>query len=445
MKKDTFLRSVLRIALPVALQAMLQSSFSMIDQIMVGQLGSDGVAAIEVASRPAFIYITMIGALAAIAGIMVSQYMGQKDYKAGDRSLSVGLVGAGALAALFMAICLIFARQVVGIYTDDAAIINIGTGYIGIIAWTYIPMGVSTVLAVMIRCMDMSIYPLYASLASALVNTALNYLLIFGKLGFPQMGVTGAAIASLTSQVLNLLLILLFFRMANRRIGKTFRFDLNLGKAGYLQYVAMLMPILINEFLWSLGQNVNTYLYGHLGTWPLAAMALTGPVQGLLFGALSGISQAAGILVGKRLGEREYEAAYQESKQLMLYGLVGSLALSALLAVLSWPYANIYNVEPEVKEIARWLLIALAVLAPVKVQNMVLGGGIIRSGGKTKYIMIIDTVGTWLVGVPLGFLTTFVFKLNIVWVYFILSQEELVRYIITVFMFRSRRWMETIE
>ena len=98
MKKDTFLRSVLRIALPVALQAMLQSSFSMIDQIMVGQLGSDGVAAIEVASRPAFIYITMIGALAAIAGIMVSQYMGQKDYKAGDRSLSVGLVGAGALA-----------------------------------------------------------------------------------------------------------------------------------------------------------------------------------------------------------------------------------------------------------------------------------------------------------------------------------------------------------
>ena len=407
MKKDTFLRSVLRIALPVALQAMLQSSFSMIDQIMVGQLGSDGVAAIEVASRPAFIYITMIGALAAIAGIMVSQYMGQKDYKAGDRSLSVGLVGAGALATLFMAVCLILARQVVGIYTEDAAIIDIGTGYIGIIAWTYIPMGVSTVLAVMIRCMDMSIYPLYASLASALVNTALNYLLIFGKLGFPQMGVTGAAIASLTSQVLNLLLILLFFRMANRRIGKTFRFDLNLGKAGYLQYVAMLMPILINEFLWSLGQNV--------------------------------------ILVGKRLGEREYEAAYQESKQLMLYGLVGSLALSALLAVLSWPYANIYNVEPEVKEIARWLLIALAVLAPVKVQNMVLGGGIIRSGGKTKYIMIIDTVGTWLVGVPLGFLTTFVFKLNIVWVYFILSQEELVRYIITVFMFRSRRWMETIE
>ena len=445
MNKNSFLRSVVSIALPVALQSMLQSSFSMIDQFMVGQLGSDGVAAIEVASRPAFIYVTMIGSLAAIAGIMVSQYMGQKDYKAVDRSLSVGLVGAGALAAIFMAICLGFTRQVVGIYTEDAAIIDIGAGYMSMVAWTYLPLGISSVLAVMIRCMDLSTYPLYASVASAVVNTGLNYLLIFGKFGFPRLGVIGAAIASVVSQVVNLLLILVFFRMANRKAGKKFQFSLDLGKAGYIQYAAMLLPVLINEFLWSLGQNVNTYLYGHLGTWPLAAMALTGPVQGMLFGALSGISQAAGILIGKRLGERAYDTAYRESKQLMLYGLVGSLALSGLLAVLCRPYVNIYNVEPEVRNIAQWLLIALAVLAPVKVQNMVLGGGIIRSGGRTKYIMIIDTIGTWLVGVPLGFLTTFVFHMNIVWVYFILSQEELVRYIITVFMFRSRRWMETID
>lgn len=445
MNRDSFLKSVVSIALPVALQSMLQSSFSMIDQFMVGQLGSDGVAAIEVASRPAFIYVTVIGALASIAGIMVAQYMGQKDYKAVDRSLSVGLVGAGALAAVFMAICLFFTRQVVGIYTEDAAIIDIGAGYMSMITWTYLPLGISSVLAVMIRCMDLSTYPLYASFASAVVNTGLNYLLIFGRFGFPRMGVTGAAIASVVSQVVNLLLILVFFRMANRKAGKKFRFSLDLGKAGYTQYAAMLLPILINEFLWSLGQNVNTYLYGHLGTWPLAAMALTGPVQGMLFGALSGISQAAGILIGKRLGERAYDTAYQESKRLMLYGLVGSLALSGLLVVLCRPYVNIYNVEPEVREIAQWLLIALAVLAPVKVQNMVLGGGIIRSGGRTKYIMMIDTIGTWLVGVPLGFLTTFVFRMNIVWVYFILSQEELVRYIITVFMFRSRRWMETID
>ena len=197
--------------------------------------------------------------------------------------------------------------------------------------------------------------------------------------------------------------------------------------------------------VWSVGQNVNTYIYGHIGTRGLAAMSLTGPIQGLLIGALSGISQAAGIIIGKRLGQKEYEAAYKESKLLCLYGLVSSLLLSVALIGFRNLYTEIYQVEDVVKETAAQLLLAFAVLAPIKVENMILGGGVIRSGGRTRYIMMIDMFGTWVVGVPLGLLTGLVLKLPIVWVYFILSQEELVRLLITIVMFRSRKWMETIE
>ena len=207
----------------------------------------------------------------------------------------------------------------------------------------------------------------------------------------------------------------------------------------------MLLPVVVNEFLWSVGQNVNTYIYGHIGTRGLAAMSLTGPIQGLLIGALSGISQAAGIIIGKRLGQKEYEAAYKESKLLCLYGLVSSLLLSVALIGFRNLYTEIYQVEDVVKETAAQLLLAFAVLAPIKVENMILGGGVIRSGGRTRYIMMIDMFGTWVVGVPLGLLTGLVLKLPIVWVYFILSQEELVRLLITIVMFRSRKWMETIE
>ena len=220
---------------------------------------------------------------------------------------------------------------------------------------------------------------------------------------------------------------------------------MQLGKEGYRQYFAMLLPVVVNEFLWSVGQNVNTYIYGHIGTRGLAAMSLTGPIQGLLIGALSGISQAAGIIIGKRLGQKEYEAAYKESKLLCLYGLVSSLLLSVALIGFRNLYTEIYQVEDVVKETAAQLLLAFAVLAPIKVENMILGGGVIRSGGRTRYIMMIDMFGTWVVGVPLGLLTGLVLKLPIVWVYFILSQEELVRLLITIVMFRSRKWMETIE
>jgi Na+-driven multidrug efflux pump len=182
-----------------------------------------------------------------------------------------------------------------------------------------------------------------------------------------------------------------------------------------------------------------------MGTSELAGMALTGPVQGLFIGALSGLAQAAGILIGKRLGKTEYDEAYEESKKLCIYGFIGSAVLSVLLILLGTLYTGLFNVEADVKKMGYQLLVAFAILAPIKVQNMILGGGIIRSGGRTKYIMIIDILGTWLVGVPLGLFAGLYLGLPIVWTYFILSQEEAVRFIITIFMFRSRKWMNTID
>ena len=445
-KRKNFLYAVIGIAVPVGLQSMLQSSFAMIDQLMVGQLGSTAVTAVEVAGRPAFIYSVVLGAVSAIAGIMISQYLGMKDEDMADRSLYVNLLAAIALAVLFTVLCLLLPGQIVDIYIkDDPAVLSVGTDYLVRIVWTYLPMGISSILAVMIRCMDRAVCPLYASITAAVVNTTLNYVLIFGHFGFPALGVTGAAVASVISQLVNLLLILIMFYRIRVRSRGGLHFSLTLGRDGYRQFLLMLLPILINEFLWSVGQNVNTFIYGHLEKGDLAAMSMTGPIQGLFIGALSGVSQAAGILIGKRLGAREYDQAYQESKKLLWYGLAGSLVLSFLLILLREPYVLLYKVEPEIRAVSSGLLMAFAVLAPVKVANMILGGGIIRSGGKTTYIMVIDMIGTWLVGAPLGLITAFLFHLPVVWVYFILSQEELVRLLMSLIIFRRRKWMTSFS
>lgn len=446
MSQKSFFSSVVNIAVPVGLQSMLQSSFSMVDQLMVGQLGSTAVAAIEVAGRPVFIYSVVTGAVAAIAGIMISQYLGMKDERMADRSLSVNLAAVMLLAAGFTALCLLFPGPIIRIFIqDDPAILSAGKDYLVRIAWTCLPMGISSVLAVMVRCMDRAVLPLCAGLTAAVVNTALNYVLIFGRFGAPVLEVTGAAVASVISQMVNLLLALAIFYWVRVRRQGGFRFSLSLGWDGYRQYAVMLLPVLVNEFLWSVGQNVNTFIYGHIGTGDLAAMSMTGPVQGLFIGALTGVSQAAGILTGKRLGAGEYDRAYEESKQLMWYGLAGSLALSALLILLRGPYVLLYRVEPEVQAAASRLLLAFAILAPVKVANMILGGGVVRSGGRTAYIMAIDLIGTWLVGAPLGLITAFVCRMPIEWVYFILSQEELVRLVLTCLVFRRKKWMMSFQ
>ena len=439
--KETFEKQVINIAIPVALQSMLQSSFSMIDQIMVGQLGEKSISAVEIAGKPGFIYSVVVGAVCTIAGIMISQYIGKKDRESEEKSICVNFLVMMLTGIAFFFISRMFPLQFIRLFTNDARVISEGSVYLGIIGWTFIPLGITNIIGAAIRCRGKSSWPLYVGFVSATLNTGLNYCLIFGNYGMPMLGVKGAAYASVISQVAGaVLIIVMFFRLYGR-----IRYSVSLGKEKYWQYLSMLIPIVINEFLWSVGQSINTFVYGHMSTDELAGMSLTGSLQGLTIGALSGIAQAAGILVGKRLGEGQYDQAYQESKKLCVYGFIGSILFSVTIMALKTPYVHLFNVSDDVRAIGLALLTAFAALMPIKVLNMILGGGIIRSGGRTKYIMMIDMLGTWLIGVPIALVTGLVFKLPIVWVYFMLSQEEVVRFIISIFMFRSRKWMNTIK
>ncbi|MGN0984452.1 MAG: MATE family efflux transporter, partial [Gemmiger sp.] len=175
-----------------------------------------------------------------------------------------------------------------------------------------------------------------------------------------------------------------------------------------------------------------------------AAMTLINPMVMILVGSLTGLASAAGVLIGKRLGEADYDAAYGESKRLMLYGLIGSVLLGLMVAGASGWYVRIYQVEPEVRRLTAQLLCVFALLAPVKMLNMILGNGILRSGGKTNYIMGINAIGAWCVGVPMGTLAAFVWGLPITWVYFLLSLEEVVRLLLELAVFRSRKWVQTL-
>ena len=182
-----------------------------------------------------------------------------------------------------------------------------------------------------------------------------------------------------------------------------------------------------------------------MGTDASAAMTLTAPVQGLVIGALCGLSQAAGVIVGKRLGSGDEDAAYAAGRRLLVYGAAGAALLSVLVVLLSGVYVEIYQVEDGVKRLTRQILTAYALVAPCKVLNMILGGGILRSGGRTADGMAIDLVGPWGFGVPAGLVTAFVFALPVPYVYFALSLEECLRFGISLAVFRRRRWMRRLS
>ena len=403
MRRDSFIQQVFKIALPVALQCMLQSSFSIVDQIMVGSLGSVSVAAVGIAGKLSTLYSVVIGAVVSVAGIILSQYLGANDNDEADRGFSLHTLLSIGIGVVFMAVCLAFPVRLMGLYSADGNTVAVAAKYLRIIAFGFLPYAVSMMTSVRMRCMEKASLPLVCSIISSLLNTVLNYLLIFGKLGFPAMGANGRG-----------------------------------------SYLAILFPVLVIEFMWSLSENVYASVYGHIGTPECAAMTLTYPVQGLTVGALSGIAQAAGILIGKELGKGEKHSAYQKSRRLLLYGLIGSFVIAALTVLAMGVYTDFYNVEEYVKSTARQILIAFVVVLPVKVLNMILGGGIVRSGGQTRTMMIIELLGTWGFGVPLALLGAYVWKLSIPLVYFILSMEECVRLLLTWIVFVRKNWMKKL-
>ena len=441
--RKEFEKELLQIAVPVTLQCLLQSSFSVVDQIMTGQLGSTSIAGIGLGGKFASIYSVVIAAVASVAGIMIAQYIGKKDDEEVGRSFYTNLAVSFIIVAVFTSFSMIMPQRILGLYTNDKATIQGGVEYLRIYALSFLPVAVTSILSAYLRCACAAKVPLYVGIFASVANTVLNYLLIFGKAGFPAMGVKGAAWASVMAQLSGCILTIIFFFFLYRKNAWKIPFEIRMDIAHMKQYLAILMPMLLCEFFWSLGENVYASIYGHVGTKAFAAMTLTNPLQALVMGALSGVSQAAGVMIGKRLGADDMVNAYQDAKRLMYTGLACSILLSVLVAALNKYYVLIFHVEDDVRQMTRYVLSAYAFVAPVKVQNMILGG-ILRSGGKTTLVMFIDMIGTWIFGVPLGLFTAFVFHLPIAAVYFVLSMEECVRLIISLVVFRKKKWMQTL-
>ncbi|MCF0131077.1 MAG: MATE family efflux transporter [Pseudobutyrivibrio sp.] len=439
-----FTKEVIGIAVPVALQSLLASSFSIVDQLMIGSLGADAIASIGICGNVWLIFNVVLGVVATVAGIMISQFIGAKEEKEVWSSLNVNLLITVIIAVLTTWVARKMPHAVISLYTKDDSVLALGADYLMITSLGIIMLGVSTILSTYLRCREHANIPLIVSFAGIILNTALNYCLIYGKAFMPQLGVKGAAIATVLSETLTLILTLSGFIYSLKKDKVRPVFTLILKKISKLEYLKMMAPILLSEVGWGISQAIYSATFGNMGVDDLAGYTITYPIQGMICGILSGFSAAAAIIVGKKLGAKEYDEAYRTSKEIMKLGMMGSVIFAVLLIILSDAYVSLYSCNTVIHSVARSMLMVFAIYTPVKVANMIVGGGILKSGGNTYFVMAIDMFGTWLVGVPLCLITAKVLSLDIVTVYAIFSVEELVRLILSIIVFRGKKWMKTL-
>lgn len=444
IKNKSYLSEVIKIGLPVTLQCIFQASYSFVDQLMVGTLGTDSIAGGGLGGKFSSLVTFTLSSVATVASILIAQYHGNKDNKGISRSFFSCVYLAIIVLALFAIPAIFMPKSILGIYTNEKDIIEVGAGYLSVIAISYIPMVITLMLSSLFRSLEKSKYPMYVSIIAVFSNVLFNYIFIFGKFGAPKYGLIGAAIGTLAARTIEAL-ILIIILLSQKKKKKIEIHFIGVSDWGFYKKISLIVfPILLNEFSWSVGENIYAAIYGRLGKDALAAMTLTNPVQGMFIGMFSGLSAAAAVMVGKRLGKDENDEAYSISKYIMKIGLICSLVISIVLIILIPFYVRLFNVLPKVREITIYIIYALAAVIFAKILNMILSGGILRSGGNTHYTLVIDLIGTWIFGVPIGLLTAFVFHLPVYLVYFFLSLEEVVRLIIGIIIFKKKKWMKNI-
>lgn len=442
--KREFYKEIRHIAVPITLQSLFQSSVSVIDQIMVGQLGSVSIAGAGIGGKFSSLLIVTVTGIATGSGILISQYYGSKNEKGVNDSFIINLIFALLVGGLFSIFSILFSKQIMSIYSTDSSTINYAASYLKIVSFGFIPMTLTIIISSLLRCIGYASYPMIASIISVVLNTVLNYILIFGKLGFPALGLDGAAYATDIARIVEFIMIITFLIKTKKKNNMYLSIRINVDK-GFVQKVfRILWPILMCEFLWCLGENGYAMIYGRIGTDACAAMTLTNPVQSLLIGLFSGIAAAAGIIAGKALGSSRFDDAYIMSERMITMGVVGSVILGGVLSIFSSLYVKIFSIPEYIKQDTVYILYAFSIILFVKVSNMILGGGTLRSGGNTRIVMVIDIIGTWIFGIPMGIVAAFVFDMPIYYVYFILSLEEVVRLIIELIVFKKRLWMKNI-
>lgn len=442
--RNEFYKSVYKIAVPVTLQSLLMSLLNLTDQLMVGQLGDVAVASVGMSTKIYGIISVVLAGLSTGVSIYAAQFWGNKDSKSVSQVLGLGVITGFVFSFLFAAAVFMDSPFFLQLFTTDVNVTQNGYVYLQIMSLGFVPVMFTMMYSAILRSTGHAKWPMYVSLISVILNVILNYLLIFGNFGAPELGLKGSAIATLIARIVECLLI----------IGAVYRYRLPgavglknlfiLPKPLVRKFFGTTYPILLTELIWVLGETAYAIIYSRMGTMEMTAMTITFPLQGMCIGLLSGLASAAGVMVGNRLGANEIDVALDQAKRFIRLGVIISLVVGGIIAAGSSLYVSAFNISGDAKHMGTYIIIVFAAFLWAKVSNMIMAGGILNSGGDSKFVFAMESTATWIIGVPSGLLLSYVWKQPVYLVYLVICLEEVVRFGFGYARIYSRKWMKNL-
>lgn len=447
-----FYTTVFVLVLPLIVQNTISHFVNLLDNIMIGQVGTPQMSGVAIANQLIFVFnLTIFGGLSG-AGIFGAQFFGAQDHEGLRDTVRFKLWTVAVTFAVAVAVFLSVGDQLISRYltgegdaAERVAILAYGRSYLRIMLWGLLPFSLSQVYGGTLRETGETVLPMKASVAGIFTNLCLNYILIYGKFGFPALGVEGAAIATVISRFVELAIMVLF---VHRNTGR-FQFveglyrSIRIPKGLTLNIFKKGMPLLVNELFWSLGMTTLTQIFSTRGLNVVAALNITSTITNLFNVVIFSMGAAVAVMVGQALGARDISRAKQTAWRLMFFNVCACIVVGGVLVALSPIIPHIYNTTDDVRALAtRFIQTNAAYMAFNAVSNNAYFA--IRSGGKTFITCLFDSVYVWVVFVPLTYVLSHFTALDIWILYPICYSADIIKCIIGIIVVKDGRWAQNM-
>ncbi len=448
-KNKAFYKLIFGIAIPIAFQNLITLATSMMDTIMLGRADDTGVflSASSLANQPFFILSLVAFGLSGAGTVLAAQYWGKRDM-APIRTIFAMVLKVALVLSVGMASVVLFAPEwVMGLYSSSPEIISAGADYLRIIGFAYITFGLSNTTVCLLRSIERVKISVVVNSVSFGTNVFLNWVLIFGNLGAPALGIRGAAIATLIARLLEFVITFFYVFVLDKRLGFRPRHLLLFDRTLAGDLLRHGSPVLVNEVMWSLGTTLQAAILGHI-TYavgdPVGANTIASMVQQLSTVIIFGVGNAAAVAVGKSIGEGNVEEAKRRARTLTLLSVViGALACGLILLV-NRAVVDIYEIPQATKELARQLMVVVAVITFFLSISSVSIMGTLRGAGDTRFCLITEMICLWLIALPLAALAAFVLHWPVPLVLVCMKIDEPLKALFCLVRLRGNSWLNTL-
>lgn len=408
VKDKSFYRTLASIALPVAFQSFISLSVALMDNVMVGSLGEIKMSGVALANQVTIFLTFFIRGASGGASVLISQYWGKKDMARIKSVFGIVFQLCFAVTAIAVAIIHTFPGAVMGLFTNDQQIIAQGIEFIRIICFSYLLYCITDTMVGMLRCVEVVKVSLYIAIITLFVNTFFDYVLIYGKLGFPEMGVRGAATATVIARACELTFILCYIFLVDKRLRLKVRDLFVVERQLYHDFFRYGLPILFGDLQWGLVGTFKATIVGRMGPVMVAANSMTEVVLSLGAVFTSGLANAATVIIGKTVGVGDYKKTreYSNTIQLLFFGV--GLVMMALVFSLRWLPLSLYQVSGQTRDLAMIMLAIGAVTMVGTTYHAACFTGINRGAGDGKFVFKVDMICGWLIVLPSMYLMAFV-------------------------------------